>query len=126
MSRSSERPRSGTLLLSHLLRALLFGAAAGWGAGTLAGYVAGWPLYAACFLLAGTGGWVLTRPMAGHTVLAALVLWAVAGGVYLTLRPVAPAGLLGAGEVLGGYLSLLGVLAAFGLGAFAGRAVARP
>jgi hypothetical protein len=122
----AREPRAGTLLLSHLLRAVLFGGAAGWAGAALAGYTGGWLLYGACLLLAGLGSWVLTRPMLRHSVLATVVLWVAAAGVFYALRPVATPGVLDVGESVAGYLTFAAVVAALGLGAFLGRAVARP
>lgn len=59
-----------------------------------------------------------------NTLLAAVVLWAVAGYVYCLLRPPGEIGLLG-GD-LAGYVVLAIVVASFGIGALLGRAIARP
>lgn len=121
-------PHAGSraLLLSHLLRAALFGALAGWLSALLGDVVEGWLLYLGSLALAGAGGWVLVRPMGRNSLLAALVLWVVGGYVYYLLRPPVGGGLLGMGESLGGYVGLAAVILSLGLGALLGRAIAKP
>lgn len=113
------------MLFSHLSRAALFGAAAGWLSSLLGGVVDGWLLYLGCAALAGAGGWVLARPMERDSWLAVAVLWAVAGYLFQALRPPVDVGVLAVGESIGGYVELGGVLAGMGIGAFIGRAFAR-
>jgi hypothetical protein len=114
------------MLLSHLFRALLFGAAAGWLSALISDLETGWVLYVSALVLATAGSWVLVRPMERNTALAALVLWASAGGVFYLLRPPAEFGLLGAAEGFGAYANLAAVIFCFGIGALLGRALARP
>ncbi|HET7480774.1 MAG TPA: hypothetical protein VFJ72_14810 [Rubrobacteraceae bacterium] len=117
---------SRALLLSHLLRAVLFGGLAGWISSLLGGVVDGWVLYLGCAALAGAAGWVLARPMERNSLLAVLVLWLVAGLLYYSLGTPVEAGLLGVSVGLGEYVELGGVVIGLGIGALLGRAVARP
>lgn len=114
------------MLLSHLLRAALFGGLAGWLSSLLGGLVTGWVLYIGCLALAGVGGWVLVWPMERNTLLASAVLWVAAGYVYYLLRPPVEAGLLAVGDSVSGYITLGGVVVSLGVGVLIGRAVARP
>lgn len=123
---SGTSSASRTLLLSHLLRAVLFGALAGGISSLLGDAVDGWVLYLGCAALSAAGGWVLARPMERNSLLAVLVLWLVAGFLYYSLGTPVATGPLAVGAGLGEYVELGGVVIGLGIGALLGRAVARP
>ena len=120
-----QTARSSNLLISHLARAVLFGAAAGWLSSLLSGVTSGWVFYLGCGALAAFGGWVLLRPMERSTALAMAVLWVAAGGTYYLLRPPGGAGMLGVLPDIGGYVGFAAVLVSFGAGVLIGKAITR-
>ena len=117
--------QSRAMLLSHLARAVLFGAVAGWLSSLLFGVISGWVFYLGCGTLAALGGWVLVRPMERSTALAAAVLWVAAGGTYYLLRPPGGAGMLGVLPDIGGYVGFAAVLVSLGVGVSIGKAITR-
>ena len=113
------------MLFSHLARAVLFGTVAGWLSHLLSEAVSGWVFYLGCAALGAFGGWVLLRPMERDTLLAAVVLWAVAGSVYYLLRPPDGAGALGLLPDISGYVGLAAVVVSLGVGVLIGKAITK-
>ncbi len=117
--------QSRAMLFSHLARAVLFGAAAGWLSSLLSGVTSGWVFYLGCGALATLCGWVLVRPMERSTALVMAVLWVAAGGTYYLLRPPGGAGMLGVLPDIGDYAGFVAVLVSFGVGVLIGKAITK-